>query len=136
MTNTDKRTAKALAGVTIVIALALMFTPLGYILGVTGNSVAEESAAQGYDKTQDVINTCVGIIDDDLKEAGEEGGYDITVEVSEYKVVGDKYIVNLSSTMVSDKGYVSSKPKFLTILCDYNVRDDMVFAKAQSYVDL
>jgi len=98
------------------------------VAGVVDSVKAEEYADEV------VVEACVALAEDKIQVNAKKKRLEMVIELNEYKVVGNKYIINVNSTTVSEDGYVSHDPKFLTIVCE--LKGDTVYNKAIAYVDM
>ena len=112
-----------------------MFTKLAVVCVVGAALIAglvDSVKAEEYED-EVVVEACVALADDKI-QANPERRFEIVIELNEYKVVGNKYIINVNSTIVSEEGHVSHDPKFMTIVCE--LKGDTVYNKAIAYVDM
>ena len=113
-----------------------MFTKIAVVCVIGAALVAgviDSVKAEEYPDLM-VVGSCIALVNEDIQINAKRERYEILIELNKYKVVGNNYLINVSSTIVSEDGYVSHKPKFLTIVCE--LRGDMVYPKAMEYMDM
>ena len=113
-----------------------VFTKLAMVcvVGVALVAGVVDSVKAGEYPDLMVVGTCMAVVNDKIQVSAQREHYDILIELNEYKVVGDKYVINVNSTLVSEDGYVSYKPKYLTIVCE--LIGDVVYSEVIAYVDM
>ena len=112
-----------------------VFTKLAvvFVVGVALIAGVMESAKAAEYEDEVVVEACMGLATDEIQSGLPEGAESV-IEVNKFRVVGNKYIISVNSTMILADGNVSYIDKFITIVCE--LKGDMVYTEAVPYVDM